>query len=140
VIVLFTPIWASLGSALNNQALGLSVSARFAEWLRDNGAGSVVNSAENWWYSHHQPPVGGRPLAEALPTQQRTGVRATGFHRDSTAHLTVPTSLVAVCPSALAGEGSWRPVAVSCKVSQPSTRRFSDRMRSTQASWMGSPG
>ena len=110
MIVLFTPIWASLGSALNNQALGLSVSARFAEWLRDNGAGSVVNSAENWWYSHHQPPVGGRPLAEALPTQQRTGVRATGFHRDSTAHLTVPTSLVPFAHPALAGEGSWRPV------------------------------
>ena len=67
-LVLLTPLWVSLGGALTNPALGLSVPARFAEWLRDNGGGSVVNTAENWWYSHHQPPVGGRPLAAALPS------------------------------------------------------------------------
>jgi len=61
LFVLLTPVWASLGGALTSPALGLSVPARFAEWLRDNGAGSVVNTAENWWYSHHQPPSGGDP-------------------------------------------------------------------------------
>ena len=110
LFVLLTPVWASLGGALTSPALGLSVPARFAEWLRDNGAGSVVNTAENWWYSHHQPPVGGRPLAEALPTQQHTSVNATGLRRDSPAHLPVPAALTPFAHPALAGEGSWRPI------------------------------
>jgi len=54
-------IWlaVSLGGALTNPALGSSMSARLAEWAREHGGASVVNWAENEWYSHHQPKVGG---------------------------------------------------------------------------------
>ncbi len=110
LFVLLTPVWVSLGDALTSPALGLSVPARLAEWLRDNGGGPVVNTVENWWYTHHQPPVGGRPLAEALPTQQRTIVSTTGLRRDSPAHLPAPAPLAPFAQPALAGEGSWRPV------------------------------
>ena len=109
-LVLLTPLWVSLGGALTNPALGLSVPARFAEWLRDNGGGSLVNTAENWWYSHHQPPVGGRPLAAALPSPQHTRVVATGVRHDSPAQLPVPAALTPFASPALPGEGSWRPV------------------------------
>jgi len=38
VIVLFTPVWVSLGNALANPGLGTSVGARGAEWFRGHGA------------------------------------------------------------------------------------------------------
>src|ERR1700724_955942 len=65
VIVLLTPVWWSLGTSLTNPGLGSTVSARFAEWLRGHGGGSIVTWAENTWYSHHPPPVGGKPAKGA---------------------------------------------------------------------------
>src|ERR1700688_1008480 len=67
VVVLLTPVWWSLGSALTNPGLGTTVSARFAEWLRGHGGGSLVTWAENTWYSHPPPPVGGKPAKGAIP-------------------------------------------------------------------------
>ena len=40
-----------------------SFSAKWADWLRSHHAASVVNSAEAWYYSHHEPAKGGRPKA-----------------------------------------------------------------------------
>jgi len=111
VLVLLTPIWVSLGSALTNPALGLSTSARLAEWMRDNGAGSLVNSVENWWYSHHPPPVGGVPSAVALPSQLgRSAARSTPLADGSAAYLPAPAPLKPFAQPVLAGEGIWRPV------------------------------
>jgi len=108
--VLLTPVWVSLGSALTNPALGFSVPARFAEWLRDNGGGPVVNSVENWWYSHHQPPVGGRPKAADLPSQRGSGARAIRSAHRSSAYLPAPASLAPFAHPVLEGEGIWKPV------------------------------
>jgi hypothetical protein len=112
LLALMTPIWVSLGNALTNPALGLSVGARGAEWLRDNGGGSIVTSIENWWYLHHPPPVGGRPNGNAIP---KTGVGVTVTGKSGIAHLPTPVSLVPFAHPALAGEGKWvpavRPVA-----------------------------
>ncbi len=111
VAVLLTPIWVSLGSALTNPALGLSSTARLAEWLRDNGAGSLVNSVENWWYSHHPPPVGGEPSAVALPSQiGRAASRYAPLSDGSTAYLPAPAPLKPFAQPVLPGEGIWRPV------------------------------
>ncbi len=62
----------SLAGALTNPGLGTSISARFTEWARDHGGGGIVRWGENVWYSHHQPPVGGKPPkgAIALPHGQ----------------------------------------------------------------------
>ncbi len=111
MLVLLTPIWASLGSALTNPALGLSTSARLAEWLRDNGAGSLVNSVENWWYSHHPPPVGGSPSAVALPSQLGgTAARSAPLADGSAAYLPAPATLKPFARPVVTGEGIWRPV------------------------------
>jgi|ERR1039458_345932 hypothetical protein len=39
VILGLTPVWISLGSALENPGLGTSIGARFAEWAREHGGG-----------------------------------------------------------------------------------------------------
>ena len=111
MLLLLSPVEISLARALTSPALGLSVSARFAEWLRNNGGGSLVNTAENWWYSHHQPPVGGRPLAAALPTSQHVEGTVTSLRRNgSPPHLAAPEPLVPFASPALVGEGAWKPV------------------------------
>ena len=40
---------------------------RTVEWIRDHGGGPVVDTVENWWYSHNQP-TGTAPAAGSLPT------------------------------------------------------------------------
>jgi uncharacterized protein YigE (DUF2233 family) len=106
LLVVMTPIWVSLGNALTNPALGLTIGARGAEWLRDNGGGSIVTSIENWWYTHHPPPVGGRPKANAIP---KTGGAVTGVVKSTVAHLPTPSSLVPFAHPVLTGEGKWVP-------------------------------
>src|ERR1019366_271926 len=45
LLLILTPVWISLGSALANPGLGSSASARGAEWLRGHGGSSIVNWA-----------------------------------------------------------------------------------------------
>ena len=47
--------------------------ARSVEWLRDHGMNGVVNTVENWWFTKHAPPVGGRPEP---PPRRATGAGA----------------------------------------------------------------
>jgi hypothetical protein len=99
-------IWLaiSLGSALTNPALGTSFSSRFAEWARENGGGSIVNWVEKEWYSHHQPPVGGKPAA-GLITKAHGG--ATPPVTSSVAHLPPPAAIAPFASPAIPGEGQW---------------------------------
>jgi hypothetical protein len=95
----------SLGSALTNPALGTSLPGRFAEWARENGASGIVNWAENLWYSHHPPPLGGRPPAGAIrPVHSHLTVTAVG-----PPHLPPPAPMVPPASPALPGEGEWSP-------------------------------
>ena len=116
VVVLLTPVWWSLGSALSDPALGTSMSARLAEWVRGHGGGSFVAWAENTWYSHHPPPVGGRPAKGAIPapTSPRTsGTGTTGAGATSApavTHLPPPAAIVPIASPAMSGEGQWHPV------------------------------
>lgn len=107
IIVLMTPVWVSLGSALTNPALGLSVSARAAEWLRDHGGASIVVSIENWWYSHHPPPVGGTPAANAIPHAHAAAADPSGGK--VVTDLPTPAALVPFTSPPLQGEGKWVP-------------------------------
>jgi len=96
----------SLGTALTNPSLGTSVASRFAEWARENGGASVVNWVENLWYSHHQPPVGGRPPAGAIKHVRVLPVNiATGPN-----HLPPPAAITPFASPAIGGEGQWSPV------------------------------
>ncbi len=88
VVLVLTPVWVSLGSALANPGNGSSLFSCAAEWGRQHGAGGLVNSAENLWYSHDQPPTGGAPPRDAIPpvataastTGRGAGAIETGAH------------------------------------------------------------
>ena len=101
-------IWlgVSLGGALTNPALGSSAGARLAEWFREHGGASVVNWAENEWYSHHQPKVGG-----ALPkgTIQKPKTATTVPSTSTASHLPEPSPIAPIANSPVAGEGQWSP-------------------------------
>ncbi len=106
VIMLLTPVWISLGNALADPGLGTSAAARGAEWFRGHGGSGIVNWAENLWYSHHPPPVGGKPAPSAIP---RLGPTAAAPAHAAAAHLPAPPRLTSPAGHELAGEGVWHP-------------------------------
>ncbi len=87
-------------SAPGNDALG----TRFVEWVRDHGGNGTVNRIENWWYTWHQPPTGGHPKGNRLPT-----VRPTPPVAPRGAPGGVPTNLVPFATPPLPDEGVWQP-------------------------------
>ncbi len=99
-------VWlaVSLGGALTDPALGSSVGARFAEWAREHGGSGMVNWVENEWYSHHPPPVGGRPPADAIRRPRSQPVTTAG-----PVHLPAPAAIPPLVSPAIAGEGQWSP-------------------------------
>ncbi len=105
VLVLATPVWISLGSALTDQSLGPSLAARAAEWTRNHGGSGLVRWIENEWYSHHAPKVGGAPPKGAIPAQtkieQITGGKGI---------LPTPKPITPFALPAIPGEGDWHPI------------------------------
>jgi len=96
----------SLGGALINPSYGSSLGARLSEWAREHGGTGVVNWAENEWYSHHQPKVGGAPPKGAIRKPRPTPLAVT----TGPAHLPSPVALQPFASPAIAGEGQWSPV------------------------------
>jgi hypothetical protein len=86
----------------------MSLSARFAEWARQNGGGSVVAWTENFWYSHHQPPVGGTPSPGAIPPPSKRASDA-GL-TDLPSHLSEPSAIKPFASPPIRGEGDWHPI------------------------------
>lgn len=97
----------SLGTALTNPALGSSVGARAAEWLRGHGGASIVVWAEDTWYSHHQPKVGGTLAAGTIHAPKNTTTTAP---LATVQHLPAPSPLTPIASPPVAGEGQWTPV------------------------------
>ena len=95
----------SLGGALTNPANGSSFGARLAEWARGHGGASVVNWAENEWYSHHPPQVGGAPPKGSFRRPSSTSVAVDA----GPPHLPPPSALEPLASPAIAGEGQWSP-------------------------------
>jgi hypothetical protein len=89
-----------------------SLGIRSVEWLKDNGMNGVVNTIERWWYSHNQPPVGGK-LKHGLP--QAKGLTGSAHAKQSNggpgvpAHLRPPVNMQPLVTSPLPGEGVWHP-------------------------------
>ncbi len=100
-------VWlaVSLGGALTNPALGSSAGARLAEWSREHGGSGIINWIESEWYSHHPPPVGGKPPAGAIRRPVSKPVVAA-----TVTHLPAPAPIVPPATPALPGEGQWSPV------------------------------
>jgi len=109
VVVLLTPVWWSLGSALTNPALGSSIPGRLAEWAREHGLGSIVVWAENTWYSHHPPPVGGKPAKGAIPNRSSRGSGTSSSATTVPPGLPAPAPIDPIASPAVAGEGQWSP-------------------------------
>jgi hypothetical protein len=101
-------IWLaiSIGGALTNPALGSSAGARLAEWFREHGGASIVNWAENEWYSHHQPKVGGALPAGTIHKPKTVTTLPTAV---VVPHLPAPAPIVPLASPPVAGEGQWSP-------------------------------
>ncbi len=97
----------SFGTALANPALGSSLGARAAEWVREHGGASVVVWAENAWYSHHQPKVGGALPRGTIHVPKTTTTDPSAAATVS--HLPPPSPIVPLASPPVAGEGQWSP-------------------------------
>lgn len=107
ILVLLSPVLWSAGFALTNPSLGSSVPGRLAEWARQHGAGPLVVWAENEWYLHHAPPVGGKPAKGAIPALRH--LPTTSLPATAPPHLAPPAALAPLSTRPIAGEGQWRP-------------------------------
>jgi hypothetical protein len=77
------------------------VGVRTVDWLRDDmGAGAVVTTVENWWYTRHTPSSG-PPAADAVPHQRTARTAPAGDH---------PRDLPTRHTFFLRNEGVWQPV------------------------------
>lgn len=102
--MLLSPVWWSFGTSVANSCNG-SPPAAAAEWVRSHGGGGLVSWVENAWYSHHQPQVGGRPPAGAIPPPP--GARH--LTAPSVAHIPLPAPIAPLAIPPIAGEGQWHP-------------------------------
>ena len=106
VLVLVVASWSLLGAATT--AGNEDFSAKWADWMREHHAGSVVGSFEHWYYAHHAPKPGGRPAGlNATPKVAPNSVA--GSSSTHTAHLPAPSAVPLVASPPLPGEGQWVP-------------------------------
>lgn len=134
VVLALVPVGWSYGHALTAPGGG-SVGVRTVEWVRGHGGAGLVAAVENWWYSNHPPPKGGRPPAgyirpsgatsagaspatsagTAAAARPRTpGAAAHGSGATPTTaagppHLAPPAPITPIVSPPLPGEGTWHP-------------------------------
>jgi hypothetical protein len=101
-VLALIPALISLAVAMA-QPSNSTLSIRFVEWLRDNGARGVVNRVENIYYSLTAPAKGGPPLKK-LPKQ--AGAIVFAPHRPPH-HYYRPPNIKPLTQPALPGEGVW---------------------------------
>jgi hypothetical protein len=104
--------WIDAMSGRSNTALGV----RSVEWLRDNGAASIVAQIETWYYEATAPAKGGHikalPKVGDVATTAPAGASGSGgavHHRHATVTLARPTPVAPMIHPALPGEGVWHP-------------------------------
>jgi hypothetical protein len=88
----------SLGSELSRPGT-MTTTERLIEWMRGHNGGPLVNQIERWYYTNHQPSVGG--TLAALPTTQSSVQNTAG---------TGPRPIRPLVADPLPGEGEWRPL------------------------------
>ncbi len=107
-VLLLTPVWVSLGSALHNPTLGVTMPARFAEWAREHGAGPLVGWVENFYYEHNPPPIGGRPPKGAIPPPNAAvGTSVPAARPNGPIALPMPAPIQPIASPPVPGEGQW---------------------------------
>ena len=108
LLVLLTPLWASLGSAATNPALGPTMGTRLTEWVRGHGGGGIVTWTENVWYTWNAPAKGGKPAAGAIPIAVPT--TSTVPVPTGPVHLAAPAAITPFVALPTAGEGEWHAI------------------------------
>jgi hypothetical protein len=101
-VVVLGYLGVTLGFALVNPALGGSFQARFAEWGRQHGMGTVVTWIETEYYKLHPPRQGGAPNKGSFGNG---GTNVTV--PKSTLYLPAPTTIPSPAGTPLPGEGVW---------------------------------
>lgn len=104
VIVVLGYMGTTLLLYLHNPAYGVTLSARAAEWGRDNGLGTVVGWAEQEAYRLNPPKIGGKPPKGSF------GGATTPVAKTTVYHLAPPTRLRSPAGTPLPGEGVWHAV------------------------------
>ena len=115
VLLLAAPAYSFSHAVLQSNGDPFSVKA--TEWARDHALGWLVDRVESFWYSHHQPPVGGVPKnGIPVPRTSTSPSNATTAHHHPR-HTTVaaskpacPKPITPFTPSALPNEGVFAPV------------------------------
>jgi Phosphodiester glycosidase len=99
-------LWSVLGaySTPGNE----SFSAKWADWLRAHGAGSIVSQFESYYYNAHQPAKGGAP--KGLNPEARAQVAGAHPTAPVATFLPTPGAVPLVVSPALSGEGQWLPI------------------------------
>lgn len=97
--LVLVPVEVSYGRALVAPGQA-TVSVRTVEWLRDHGAGPLVNVVENYWYARNRP-TGAAPDPASLPSAASSGMGAVAGAR--------PAALPLGGGARLPGEAMWLP-------------------------------
>ncbi|MBV8998906.1 MAG: phosphodiester glycosidase family protein, partial [Solirubrobacterales bacterium] len=103
-IVCLIPAFVSYVQAIAQRS-DSSLGIRTVEWMRDNGARSLVNTVENWYYSLTAPAKGG-PELRSLPAQAGAYAGTAAPSRRVVHHYR-PHSIKPIIHPALPGEGVW---------------------------------
>jgi len=112
ITALLAPVAWSYENALRgpgNDALSI----RSTEWLKNHYLAWAVNDVEHWWYTRHQPKVGGTPtgaLGRVIAPAARPKASPSG-----PAHLPPPAPIVPIAAGPLPGEGQWKPLGQPVK-------------------------
>jgi len=85
-----------------------SLSIKTVEWLRDNGARSLVTKIENVYYTLSAPTKGG-PALRALPGQPGIPAAVAGARARARNRYYRPPNIRPAIRPALPGEGVWHP-------------------------------
>jgi Phosphodiester glycosidase len=93
----------SFGAAMSRPS-NTGFGVRAVEWLRDNGAASLVSDIEGLYYSFTAPSTGG-PALRALP---RVGAAGAGARAGTIAVSYRPPPIAPVITPALPDEGRWQ--------------------------------
>ena len=102
-LVMVSYYGVTLGLALGNPSYGVSLQARFAEWGRQHGFGTIITWAETEYNKLNPAKVGGKPSTSQIG-RGTVNVTVTGSQP-----LPPPTKLITPAAVPFAGEGVWKP-------------------------------
>jgi hypothetical protein len=97
-IVVAIPTFSFVRAVTRSNGDPFSVKA--TEWARDHYLNWLVNRTEQYWYSHHQPPVGGVPKG-GLPVVRHAPAPRRALP-------SCPRRVLPLAASPLPGEGAWQ--------------------------------